>query len=161
VLLQIDKSVSLHKSAEAVWDVVRDPVKVAACIPNVRDFKSREGGHMYSARIEDKLGPFRVEVPVSIDVGDDATARRMTAVIVGNDKFGQARVRGEVAALVLPETDGARLELTSRIEVLGRLAALGAVPMRRRADQIFDVFVGNLTSLVTDSKARERVEDGG
>jgi carbon monoxide dehydrogenase subunit G len=155
LLLQIEKSVRLDQPVEAIWDIVRDPVAVAGCIPNVRDFKSRDGSKQFSATIEDKLGPFRVEVPVSIDVSDDTPGRRMTAVIAGNDKLGQARVRGEVAALVLPEANGARLDLTSRIEVLGRLAALGAVPMRRRADQIFDVFVGNLTTLLSGSDAHD------
>ena len=149
MLLEIDKSVSLAQSTEAVWDVVRDPVTVAGCIPNVRDFEAGTDPGMFTATIEDRLGPFRVEVPVSIKVGNDTDSHTMTADIAGNDKRGQARVRGEVAAVIIGEQDGARLELTSRIEVLGRLAALGAVPMRRRADQIFDVFVGNLTELLT------------
>jgi carbon monoxide dehydrogenase subunit G len=148
MLLEIDKAMRFGQPAESVWDVVRDPVTVAGCIPNVRDFALRDDAASYAATIEDKLGPFRVEVPVTIDIRSDATARKMTAVIAGNDKRGQARVRGEVAAVVVPEADGSRLELTSRIEVLGRLASLGAVPMRRRADQIFDVFVANLSGLL-------------
>jgi carbon monoxide dehydrogenase subunit G len=154
MLLEIDKSVSLRQSVSTVWDVVRDPKVVAGCITNVSDFKPRDETGTYSATIRDRLGPFQVEVPVTISVGDDEAARTMTADIAGNDKRGQARVRGRVAAVVVPEPDGARLELKSRIEVLGRLAALGAVPMRRRADQIFDAFVANLTMLLATADER-------
>jgi carbon monoxide dehydrogenase subunit G len=148
VLLEISKSVTLGESTDTVWAVVRDPVRVAGCIPNVREFEQQGDAAVYSATIEDKLGPFKVEVPVRIDIGEDDAARRMTATIAGNDKRGQARVRGEVAATVVQADGGSVLDLTSRIEVLGRLAALGAVPMRRRADQIFDVFVHNLSALL-------------
>jgi carbon monoxide dehydrogenase subunit G len=35
---------------------------------------------------------------------------------------------------------GARIALSMRMEVLGKLASLGAAPMRRRADEIFSKF---------------------
>jgi carbon monoxide dehydrogenase subunit G len=146
VLLEISKSVTLDQPADTVWEIVRVPETVAACLPNIRAFERQGENPSYAATIEDKLGPFKVEVPVTIEVGEDASTRRMTAHVAGNDKRGQARVRGEVAATVVAKQGGSVLELTSRIEVLGRLATLGAVPMRRRADQIFDVFVRNLSA---------------
>ena len=155
MLLDIVKAVDLGKSAEHVWEVIRVPQNVAGCIPNVREFEQRDAGGPFSAIVEDKIGPFRVEVPISIEVSEDPAARRMTARIAGSDKRGQARLRGEVTAIVLPAGAGSRLELASSIEVLGRLAALGAVPMRRRADQIFDVFVRNLSTLLDGSDGRD------
>ena len=148
MLLEIDKSVTLDRPVERTWQIVRDPVTVAGTIDNVRDFQRIDGDERYSATVHDKLGPFKIEVPVIIEVSEDGDAHRMTARIAGNDKRGQARVRGEVTATVVPVEDGSRLELKSSIEVLGRLAALGAVPMRRRADQIFEVFVKNLSTLL-------------
>jgi carbon monoxide dehydrogenase subunit G len=140
--------VDLDQPADRIWVLVRDPAKVAGCIPNVRGFHARGGELSFEATIEDRLGPFKIEVPVTIDVVEDGSVRRMTAHIAGNDRRGQARVRGDVAATVEPTDTGGRVDLTSNIEVLGRLAALGAVPMRRRADQIFDIFVHNLSELL-------------
>jgi carbon monoxide dehydrogenase subunit G len=65
----------------------------------------------------------------------------MVAAVSGDDRGGQARVRGEVRATVQAVGDGSRLDVESAVEVLGRMASLGAVPMRRRGDQIFDAFV--------------------
>jgi carbon monoxide dehydrogenase subunit G len=145
VLLEINKSIRLGEPVDGIWEFVRDPARVAGCIPNIRQFVQQGDASSFAATIEDKLGPFRLEVPVTIDVSEDPGSRRMTAAVAGNDKRGQARVRGEVAATVVPDGEGSRIELTSNLEVLGRLAALGAVPMRRRADQIFEVFVQNLS----------------
>jgi carbon monoxide dehydrogenase subunit G len=148
MLLEIKKSVELDQPVEQMWQIVRDPATVAGTIDNIRDFQPIDGEQRFSATVHDKLGPFKVEVPVVIDVTEDPAAHKMTARIAGNDKRGQARVRGEVTAVVVATATGSRLELESSIEVLGRLAALGAVPMRRRADQIFEVFVRNLSALL-------------
>jgi carbon monoxide dehydrogenase subunit G len=69
----------------------------------------------------------------------------------GEDRGGQARVRGHVSATVAPAGAGTRLDVSSEVEVLGRLASLGAVPIRRRGDQVFDQFVANLEALLGGS----------
>jgi carbon monoxide dehydrogenase subunit G len=79
-------------------------------------------------------------------VTEDADARLMTARIAGEDRGGAARVRGEVKARAVPAGDGSVLDVTSDVEVLGRLASLGAVPIRRRGDQVFDRFVATFGS---------------
>jgi carbon monoxide dehydrogenase subunit G len=50
--------------------------------------------------------------------------------------------------VVVPEATGSSLSVTSDVEVLGRLASLGAVPIRRRGDQVFDGFVRALGALL-------------
>lgn len=151
MLVEISKTVTLAQSADRIWSVVRDPATVASAISNVRDFRAVDGGPTYTATIEDKLGPFKVEVPVTAEVTEDPSARRMTVRIAGNDSRGQARVSGEVSANVVGTDSESRLEVSARIEVLGRLAALGAVPMRRRADQIFETFIKNLAGILSGS----------
>lgn len=154
MLLEIAKAVDLDQPVGQIWAMVRDPATVAGCVPNVRELTQLVEPNSFSATIEDKLGPFKVVVPVRIDVVEDSASHRMTARIAGNDNRGQARVRGEVTAIVVSADTGSRLELTSNFEVLGRLAALGAVPMRRRADQIFDLFVRNLSTLLGESTGK-------
>ncbi len=144
MILDIAKSVTLPVSADRVWALLQDPPKVAACLPSVSQFAAAGAPGRYSTVLVEKLGPFSVQVALAIEVAEDAASRRMTAKVAGDDKGGQARVRGEVAATVQPSGDGSTLDVSSNVEVLGRLATLGAVPMRRRADQIFDQFVRNI-----------------
>ena len=145
MILDITKSVTLPVPVEQAWALLQDPPKVAACLPNVRDFRPAEGQGRWATLLVEKLGPFSVQVALTIEVSEDAATHRMSAKVAGDDKGGQARVRGDVIASVRPAGESAStLDVASNVEVLGRLATLGAVPMKRRADQIFDLFVKNI-----------------
>jgi carbon monoxide dehydrogenase subunit G len=152
MLLAIEKTVTLPTSADAAWALLQQPERVAACLPNVREFAATGTPGRYATVLVERLGPFSVTVALSVEVSEDAAARRMVARIAGEDRAGQARVRGEVAAAVRASGDGATLDVTSDVEVLGRLASLGAVPIRRRGDQVFDQFVRNLVSVLEEGR---------
>jgi len=145
MLLDITKSVTLQVPVDQVWALLQDPPRVAACLPNVKDFRPAGDPGKWATLLVEKLGPFSVQVALTIEVSEDAATHRMTAKVAGDDKGGQARVRGDLVASVRPEGDSAStLDVASNVEVLGRLATLGAVPMKRRADQIFELFVNNI-----------------
>lgn len=154
MLLAIEKSVTLAASVDELWDLVNDPERVAACLPNVRDFRSTGEPGRYSTLLVERLGPFGVQVALTIAVEQDAAARTMVAHVSGEDRGGAARVRGDVRATVSPgpADSGSRLEVTSDVEVLGRLAALGAVPMRRRGDQVFDQFIATIAARLEEPR---------
>ncbi len=148
MLLAITKAVALPTDVDRVWAFVRDPVRVAGCVPNLTDFAPADGPGRYTTLLVERLGPFSVRVALTVEVSEDAAARQRVARIAGADTGGAARVRGDVRATVRPDGEGTTLEIASDVEVLGRMAALGAVPMRRRADQVFDGFVGTIASLL-------------
>ena len=138
--LEIGKVAEVAAPTAAAWALIRDVSRLGGCIPNVSDLEVVEEDRKYSAVVSDKLGPFRVQVPVQIELTTVEEPRRIVAELAGNDRRGQARVRGTLEATVDPAGAGSRLTLGMRLEVLGRLAALGAGPMRRRADEIFGEF---------------------
>jgi uncharacterized protein len=140
VRLEMTKVAEVEAPPAAAWGLIRDVPRLGGCIPNVSDLKAVEEDRRYSAVVSDKLGPFRVQVPVQIDLTSVEEPRRIVADLAGNDSRGQARVRGTLEATIAPAGAGSRLTLGMRLEVLGRLAALGAAPMRRRADEIFGEF---------------------
>jgi carbon monoxide dehydrogenase subunit G len=140
VQLDITKSTDVPATQERAWALVSDMPKLCACIPGLDGLTDLEPNR-YSATITDKLGPFRLQLPVQLAVVSRDEPRRLAAQVSGNDGRGQARVKGSVEALLEPAGDGTRLTVTASIDVLGKLAALGATPMRRRADDIFNEFV--------------------
>jgi carbon monoxide dehydrogenase subunit G len=144
VLLDVTKTAEVTASPQAAWELIRDVPRLTGYIPNVSDFQVLEEDRRYAAAVADKVGPFHIQVPVQIEVKSIEEPRRIVAEVAGNDSRGQARVRGTLEATVEPAGEGALLTLAMRMEVLGRLAALGAAPMRRRADEIFGEFVRRL-----------------
>jgi carbon monoxide dehydrogenase subunit G len=148
VLLAITKTAALRTPVDAVWAVLRQPERVAACLPNVQEFAPASEPGRYTTTLVERLGPFSVRVALVIDVIEDSTERRMTARIAGEDQGGAARVRGEVRATVRAAEAGSVLDVASDVEVLGRLASLGAVPIRRRGDQVFERFITDLGTML-------------
>jgi carbon monoxide dehydrogenase subunit G len=141
VLLEIAKDTEVAAPPDRAWQLVGDLQRLSGCIPGVTDMRELEPGKRYSATVTDKLGPFRLQLPVEIAVQSAEAPSRLVAELSGNDGRGQARVKGTVEAALTPAGSGARLTVAARLEVLGKLAALGATPMRRRADDIFEEFV--------------------
>lgn len=150
MLLAITKSVTLPRSADEVWALLQQPVRVAGCLPNVKEFEPAAEPGRYTTLLVEHLGPFAVQVALTIDVSEDPAGRRMVATVSGEDRAGQARVRGDVTATVRPSGEGATLDVSSNVEVLGRMATLGSVPMRRRGDQVFEQFVRNIGTLLEE-----------
>jgi carbon monoxide dehydrogenase subunit G len=149
MLLTIEKTVNLVSAPADVWALLQQPERVAACLPNVQDFRPDGEPDRYATLLVERLGPFAVRIPLNLDVAVDASAQRVVARVSGEDRAGQARVRGEVRASVrAADGEGCVLTVSSDVEVLGRMATLGAVPIRRRGDQVFDQFVSNLVQLL-------------
>lgn len=153
MILDITKSVTLQVPADRVWALLQDPPAVAGCLPNVKDFRPAGDPGRWATLLVEKLGPFAVQVALTIEVSEDPATRRMTARVAGDDKGGAARVRGDLVASVVPVGEAAAtLDIASNVEVLGRLATLGAVPMKRRADQIFELFVKNIQQVLEGAR---------
>jgi carbon monoxide dehydrogenase subunit G len=85
-------------------------------------------------------------MPVNIAVKEVEPPRRITAELAGDDKRGQARVRGTLEATAEAQDGSTQLTLGMRLEILGRLATLGAVPIKRRADEVLSEFLHNVAS---------------
>jgi carbon monoxide dehydrogenase subunit G len=140
VLLELSRVSDVAAIPQVAWSFICDVARLTACIPNVSNVETIEADRRYTALVTDKLGPFKLSVPVDIQLEDIEEPRRITASLTGNDERGQARIKGTLGAHVEPLESGSRIALTMRIEVLGKLASLGAVPMHRRADEIFAHF---------------------
>lgn len=139
--LALERTVNVPAPPAEAWALLRDVPRLSACIPKVSDVRALDGDTRYTAMVADRIGPFALAVPVTIEVTEVEEPRRIAADLAGDDKRGQARVRGSLEAIAAEAAQGTQLRLSMRLEVLGKLATLGAVPIRRRADEVFSEFV--------------------
>lgn len=161
MLLEVQKVTEVAVPQPVAWTLLRDVPRLSACIPNVTDLEVVEPDRCYRALVTDRLGPFSLQVPVQIELRAVEEPRRIQAELSGNDRRGQARVRGTLEAVVAPNNGGSQLTLSMRLEVLGRLAALGATPMRRRADEIFTAFVRRVQAELGAGPGHQASAPGG
>jgi carbon monoxide dehydrogenase subunit G len=146
VLLEVSRVSDVGAAPPVAWSFIRDVERLTGCIPNVSDLRTLDPDRRYSAVVSDQLGPFKLSVPVEIELEAIDEPHSISAAVTGTDRRGQARINGTLGANIQPFEAGTRIALTMRMEVLGKLATLGAAPMRRRADDIFSKFAACLTS---------------
>ena len=66
--MQFQKEVEILAPREKVWNFIWDVDRFIACVPGCKEAKTIEEGKRYSATMVEKVGPFKVEFPTSIEV---------------------------------------------------------------------------------------------
>src|SRR5262245_36965239 len=94
VQLEVTRVCDVGSAPHVVWAFIRDVAHLSRCIPNVSDLQVVGPQSRYTAVVSDKLGPFTLSVPVQIDVVGIDESRSIYAAVMGNDRRGQARIKG-------------------------------------------------------------------
>lgn len=148
MLLNLSESLELAASPDDVWKVLRDTPRLAGLLPGVESVKALDeaGVEAYAATVHDKIGPFKVTLNIEIRVAQAVEPSLLKASLKGLDSGGANRVSGSMQVALAPAAagKGTGMRFEANVEVLGKLATLGAIPMRRRTTQLFAEFAGNI-----------------
>ena len=138
--MQFDKQVEIHASREKVWNFIWDVDRFIVCVPGCKDAKTIEEGKRYSATMVEKVGPFKVEFPTTIEVLEREELTRIKAQASGADNKIGSRMKIVLEVNLREQGDKTILGFVAGVDVLGKLAALGHGIMKRKADQVLDEF---------------------
>jgi carbon monoxide dehydrogenase subunit G len=146
MLLKLSEELSLSASTASVWSLLRDTPRLAALLPGVDSVSRIEQAstEAYSARVSEKIGPFKISMNLEVRVTEAAEPSELKASLKGSDLVGLNRMTGTLEIALTTEADGTRMHFDASIEILGKLATLGAIPIRRRAAQVFAEFAKNI-----------------
>jgi carbon monoxide dehydrogenase subunit G len=132
-----------------VWPVLVDVARVAACVPGCEQVEEVAAPTRYRAVMKQRVGPFRLEVPLEITVEETREPERIRAVASGRDRITGATVSATLGVALAPDgTEGTRLGVTTTLTVGGRIAALGYSVIRRRAEEAFAEFSRRLRAVI-------------
>lgn len=139
--MRFEKEVIIQASKEKVWEFIWDVDRFIACVPGCKEAKTVEAGKLYSATMTEKVGPFRVEFPTTIEVLEREELTRIRARAAGADGKVGSRMKIELDVNLKDQGSGATtLAFVADVDVLGKLAALGHGIIKRKADQVLDEF---------------------
>jgi carbon monoxide dehydrogenase subunit G len=138
--LQFEKSVEIQVAKEKVWSFIWDVDRFIACVPGCKDAKTIDAGKRYSATMVEKVGPFKVEFPTTIEVLEREELSHIKAQASGADNKIGSRMKIDLDVRLLGEGDKTTLSFTAGVDILGKLAALGHGIIKRKADQVLDEF---------------------
>ena len=148
MLLNVTENLELNAAAPAVWQLLRNTEKLAALVPGVQKVERVDSPdkEAYRVQVMEKVGPFKVTMKLEIAVTSAVELQSLAASVKGGDTTGLSRATGTVAVALKPSEAGTSMEFAVNVEVLGKLAALGAPVIRRRVTELFNEFGKNVTA---------------
>jgi carbon monoxide dehydrogenase subunit G len=146
MLLKVSEELNVDASPEEVWRLLRDTRRLAVLLPGVESVAplNEPGGEAYQAKAGDRIGPFKVALHMEIRVTEMQEPSRLKASLKGGDSIGLNRLTGSLQIRLAPASSATHMKFEADIEILGKLATLGAVPIRRRATEKFAEFARNI-----------------
>ena len=138
--MQFEKEVEILAPREKVWNFIWDVDRFIACVPGCKEAKTIETGKLYSATMIEKVGPFRVEFPTTIEVLEREELTHIKAQASGADNKIGSRMKLSLDVNLREQGDKTVLGFVAGVDILGKLAALGHGIIKRKADQVLDEF---------------------
>ena len=138
--MQFQKEVEILAPREKVWQFIWDVDRFIACVPGCKDARTIEAGKRYAATMVEKVGPFKVEFPTTIEVLEREELTRIKAQASGADNKIGSRMKLDLDVHLREEGDKTILGFVAGVDILGKLAALGHGIIKRKADQVLDEF---------------------
>jgi len=139
--MRFEKHVTIQAPRTVIWDCLWNIARLASCVPGCQTVATVEPYVHYQATVQEKVGPFRVKVPLDIDILERKGPERLRARAHGWDSVVQSRVKVELA-LALTEVDPQHtaLHVQADVVILGKLGTLGHSVIVRKGEAIVDQF---------------------
>lgn len=138
--MQFQKEVEISAPREKVWRFIWDVDRFIACVPGCKEAKTVEEGKRYAATMVEKVGPFKVEFPTTIEVLEREELTHIKAQASGADNKIGSRMKLDLDVHLREQGDKTVLAFVAGVDILGKLAALGHGIIKRKADQVLDEF---------------------
>jgi len=123
--LQFKKEVEIRAPREQVWNFIWDVDRFIACVPGCKEAKTIEAGKKYAATMVEKVGPFKVEFPTSIEVLERDELNHIKAQASGADNKIGSRMKIDLDVHLRDQNGNTVVGFVANVDILGKLAALG------------------------------------
>jgi len=143
--MQFERQVLVEASRQEVWGLLWDVPRVINCIPGCETAEEIEPYQRYRATVREKVGPFKVRIPLDIDILEHTAPQRLVAKASGREGKVQSHVKVEIdLTLVDVEPHVTELRLLANVAILGKLGTLGHSVIVRKGDDIVGQFADAL-----------------
>jgi uncharacterized protein len=75
----------VHVLHQTIWDLLWDVPRLAACVPGCEQREVAERYRRYQAMVRETVGPFKVQVPLAIEILQATPPERLLARARGRD----------------------------------------------------------------------------
>jgi len=146
-LTELRRVIELPAAPAVVWERLWDIPALARCIPGCDGVEPVEERKRYRTTIRDRVGPFRIAIPLDVTIDDTAPDRLSLSAIGRDASLGSPVKVGLTVTLERRPDGGSRLRMDGQADIAGKLAALGQGVIQRKTRDVLDQFAINLEAL--------------
>ena len=149
--LNVLENLLLPAGPQEIWRLLRDTQRLAGLLPGVESVTpvANASGEAYAAKVAERVGPFKITMNLEIQMTEMVEDKLLKASVRGGDSVGLNRVTGTIQAALVPAEGGTQMRFEAAVEVLGKMAALGAPVVRRRTTDLFAEFARRIQGQFT------------
>jgi carbon monoxide dehydrogenase subunit G len=133
--MRFERTFDLPLSADEVWRALWDVERMVACVPGCTGAGTIEEGRRYEATIVEKVGPFKVVVPLQIEVLAAEPGRGLRLHATGKDTKVGTEVSFDLNVTLEPADSQTQFQMAVDATVVGRLVSLGQAVIKLKGDQ--------------------------
>ena len=141
---RFDRRLDVASGRQRAWAVLTDVQELTSWVRIVHETVEIDRLNTYTAVLQDRLGPFALKavLDISVTVPEELTEIRVQAS--GRDRAVDTKLTVD-ATLRLGDAagGGTTVQVDGEYQVTGKVAAMGAGVIRKKADQILADFVTN------------------
>ena len=159
--MKIEKTFQVKEPVDTVWKFLRDPRKVAACVPGAQITEAVDS-YTYKGSIKVQVGPSvtNYKGEVRIERLDDQ-AREIELVGKGQDVRGKGSASMKMSGKIRALPDGTSEVIgVSEVNIVGILAQLGARVINEVSNKIFEEFTANFQRQLQQEHAARPEQSG-
>ncbi len=138
--MRFEKEIEILQPKEKVWQFLWDIDRFITCVPGCKEAKTVEAGKHYTAVMVEKVGPFRVQFPMRIEVIQSEEMSYIKVRASGSDSRMGSRMKVELEVRLREAGEGTFFSFVAIVDILGKLAVLGHSIIKRKADQAMEEF---------------------
>ncbi|MFD4506360.1 SRPBCC family protein [Streptomyces sp. NPDC058457] len=145
--MQLTNTVPVKAAPDVVFALLSDVQRVASCMPGA----ALEGrsGDAWCGTVKVKVGPITAAYTGTVRFLEaDADKRVLRVHARGADTHGRGDAEAEVLLEVVPDRDGAQLNLATDLVLRGTIAQFGKGAIAAVSDRILQQFAQNLGDLL-------------
>jgi carbon monoxide dehydrogenase subunit G len=134
--VKIEERFVIAAPIDRVWAFIRDPERVAPCIPGC---ESVEGisADSYRSTIAVALGPIKARFNVIIQITEEQPPTKLACVTKGEEGSRASVISATSELRLAPEGDNrTEISCSSEVSIVGRLGKFGLGIMKKRATQL-------------------------
>ncbi|HYM91584.1 MAG TPA: SRPBCC domain-containing protein [bacterium] len=142
--MKFEKEITVSVRPERVWAFLWDVDRVTRCLPGCKEARTIVPHERYEAVIGERVGPFKVQFPLAIQVLEARAPRRLRAEAIGRDAAMGSALRVTLDLLLEGQGAGSRLLIQSDVGILGKLGTLGHGIIQQKANGIMTQFAESM-----------------